>query len=197
MSKQSSIQIFYIPGLGDGYDRYRMAAMRSWSLGKTKATVISMNWRDRDETYEQKLRRIQTAIRESSADRIVLVGESAGGAMVVNEGIRAGSRVDKIITICGKNIRADRLAPSLALRNPAFKDALIASDRAVAAMDEKKYGKKFTVFYSSFDPMIWLTDTKLPGATMIKLPTGGHFFSIIFALTVMKRKIIKEAFLDR
>lgn len=197
MSTRPSIHIFYIPGLGDGYDRYRRAAMRSWSIGKTKASVISMNWRDRDETYEQKLRRIQTAIRESSSDRIVLVGESAGGAMVVNEGLRAGSRVDKIITICGKNIRADRLAPSLALKNPAFKDALIASDRAVASMDKEKAGKKFTVFYSPFDPMIWLRDTVLPGAAMIKLPTGGHFFSIIFALTVMKRKIIKEAFLDR
>lgn len=197
MSTQPTIHIFYIPGLGDNYDQFRKIATRGWRKSSVQTTLISMNWRDRDETYEQKLRRIQAEIRKSSAERIVLVGESAGGAMAVNEGLRSGTKVDKIITLCGKNIRADRLAPSLALRNPAFKDALIASDKAVATMDVKKDGKRFAVFYSPFDPMIWLKDTKLPGATMLKLPTSGHFFSIVFAITFLKRRIVKEAFLDR
>ena len=197
MSTQPTIHIFYIPGLGDNYDRYRKSVIRSWRKSSTQVTLIPMNWRDRDETYEQKLRRIQSEIRKSSAERIVLVGESAGGAMAVNEGLRSGTKVNKVITLCGKNIRSDRLAPSLALHNPAFKDALIASDRAVASMDADKDGRRFSVFYSPFDPMIWLKDTKLPGATMLKLPTSGHFFSIVFAITVLKRRIVKEAYLDR
>ena len=197
MSTQPTIHIFYIPGLGDNYDRFRKAVMRGWRKPKVQVTLISMNWRDRDETYEQKLRRIQSDIRKSSAERIVLIGESAGGAMAVSEGLRSGTKVNKVITLCGKNIRADRLAPSLALRNPAFKDALVSSDKAVTTMNAEKDGKRFSVFYSPFDPMIWLKDTKLPGATMIKLPTSGHFFSIVFAITILKRRIIKEAYLDR
>lgn len=191
-----TVHIFYIPGLGDGYDKYRIPAIKRWNQKGVVATHIPMNWRERDETYEQKLRRIQTAIRESKAKKIVLVGESAGGSMVINETLRQLSSVDKCITICGKNVRADRVSPRLYVQNPAFRASMTAADQAVEAMDEETDGKKFTLFYSRHDAVVWLVDTKIPGAKLRKIPMVGHILSILFVLYIYKNQIIKEAQLD-
>jgi len=191
---QSSIQIIYVPGLGDGYDSFRTRALKRWAKPGVLVLFVPMTWRDTKETFIQKQQRVQDAIDASTADRIVLVGESAGGSMVVAETLRTNSKVDKCITICGKNSRADRVSSGLYSKNPAFRHSMIAADRAIKVMNPENDGKKFTVFYSPHDPVIRRVDTELPGATLRKIPMAGHLLSIIFVLYIYKKRVIKEAY---
>lgn len=189
------IQIIYVPGLGDGYDSFRTRALKRWSRPGVSAQIVTMKWRDLHETYAEKQQRLQDAIDVATADRIVLVGESAGGSMVVAETLRANSKVDRCITICGKNSKANRVSPSLYAKNPAFRNSMLAADQAIKTMNPKKGSKKFTVFYSPYDPVVQQVDTILPGAKMKKIPMIGHLLSIVFVLYLYKNAIIKEAYL--
>lgn len=183
--------ILYVPGLGDGYDRLRTIAVRRWKKNGVTAEMVPMKWHDAHETYEQKIARLREKIEHASADRVVLVGESAGGSVVIAETLRIDSNVAKGITICGKNTRSDRVAPSVYLRNRAFRTSMRQADKVIK--DHPERGDRVTVFYSSLDPIIHYVDTYIPNATMRRLPTFGHFFSIVAVLFFLKHRVISEA----
>lgn len=186
------IHIIYVPGLGDMYDHGRALALKTWKRRGIKVTFVSMKWRSASEKYADKLQRVKDAIHESNAKHIVLVGESAGGAIVTVAGYQCHDKVSKVITIYGKNVKTYRVSPYLYRKNEAFKPAMLESDRTV---DEMKpyHAKKYVVFYSPFDPTIRLTDTIIPGAEVKRLFTPGHLLSIFLVLTVFQSIVIREA----
>lgn len=186
------VHIIYIPGLGDRYDGIRKTALKRWRSKRMKVTFVPMKWRHSTETLADKQQRIHDAIAGISASQIVLVGESAGGSMVITETFRRGTRVTKGITIFGKNIRADRVATSIYANNPAFRDSMEAADRTVSNLSLSE-AKRITVLYSPFDPTIQYPDTAIPGAVIKKIYTPGHLFSIVLVLFVLKAKVINEA----
>ena len=181
----------YIPGLGDGYDHVRRRALRGWQRSTLVVTFVPMRWHDPTETYGQKLARIDAAIDRHTGSRLVVVGESAGGAMAVEVTARHPEAA-KVITICGKTVRADRVASRVYRRNPAFKEAMIRADKRVASMS-RTAASKFVTFYSPLDPTIRLIDTQIPGTRMRRLLTPGHLVSIVLVLLFLKPIIIKEA----
>ncbi len=187
-----TVELIYIPGLGDGYDPLRRLALKYWKGSSIKTTFVPMRWRDTSETYEQKVQRIRRAVKASTADTVVLVGESSGGSVVVAEMMQQNERLHRAITICGKNVRADRVSPRIYANNPAFRESMTRADETVAKMTPED-GKKFTIFYSKADPTVWFVDTKVPHASYRTLPSFGHFLSITLVLFVFKRRIIKEA----
>jgi len=191
MTKPSTT-IIYVPGLGDVYDRGRAFALKSWSRRHLDIVFVPMKWRSTSESYADKMRKVEVAIERCKSDRIVLVGESAGGAIVTAAGFRFKHKVDKTITIFGKNAKAHSVSPYLYRRNLAFKDAMMQSDYSIEEMNDTQ-AKKYLVIYSPFDPTIRKIDTYIPGAKMRKISTPGHLLSIALVLTVFQSIVIREA----
>jgi pimeloyl-ACP methyl ester carboxylesterase len=188
----SALHIIYVPGLGDTYDRGRALALKTWKRRGVKVTFVPMKWRSTSDNYIDKLQRVKDAIYESTADRIVLVGESAGGAIVTVAGYQCHDKVSKVITIYGKNVKTHRVSPYLYRKNEAFKPAMLESDKTVDRM-KPHHAKKHVVFYSPFDPTVRLIDTAIPGAEIKRLFTPGHLLSILLVLTVFQSIVIREA----
>ena len=191
MSKPTT-HLIYVPGLGDGYDTIRKRGLKLWRKKGLTVEFLPMNWRNERETYTEKMKRLETAIDRSKADRVVLVGESAGGSIVVVAGKQFEDKVAKVITICGKNIRAERVAARLYQRNPAFKASMFAADKTAAQLKPAD-ASRYTTFYSKLDPVIFLVDTKLPHAKLRSLPLAGHLFSILAVLFLYWPIVIREA----
>jgi len=188
----SETHIIYVPGFGDMYDRGRAFALKSWRRRNVSVEFVPMKWRSGDESYADKMRKVEQAIERSSADTIVLVGESAGGSIVTAAGLRHADKVDKIITLFGKNAKTHRVSPYLYRKNIAFKDAMLHADRAIEEMSDA-HANKYVTFYSPFDATIRKIDTHIPGATLRKVRTPGHLISIGLFLTVLQGIVIREA----
>jgi len=153
-----------------------------------------MKWRDMNETFEQKCARVleavDTAVR--SHEKVVLIGESAGGSMAMNLHTMYPERISKTITICGKNIGATNVSPRLYKNNPAFRESMAHAEAAVANMSAQRR-QLITTFYSTRDPVVFPKDTLIEGTVAKKLPTTGHLLSIATVLVFLKHRIIKEA----
>ena len=187
-----STHIIYVPGLGDGYDTVRRNALSLWRWKHTTFEFLPMEWRNHTESYQQKLRRIDTAIENSKADRVVLVGESAGGSMVVGYSLKYSKKVYRCITICGKNVRADRVSSLLYIKNPAFKQSMLEADAEVGKLSDRT-AQIITTFLPLYDPIVSRIDTIIPGANMRRLPTVGHLVSIFSILFILWPLVVAEA----
>lgn len=191
-SDQTSIHIVYVPGLGDSYDRLRRHALNRWKHPRCEVSFVPMNWQSRDETYEEKIKRLRTIIAASRAKKTVLIGESAGGSVVTAEFLSRDTDIDKAITICGKNVRADRVSPSIYVNNPAFRMAMQYADVAVGSSSTIEKGM-FIAYQAWLDTVVFKVDMAVPGAVYRRLPSIGHFISIALMLYLFKNRIISEA----
>lgn len=170
----------YIPGLGDGYDSLRRLMLKTWSRHKhSTARLISMHWLG-EETFEQKQQRIIDVVTSyPDTSRIVIVGESAGGAMTISLMNKLGHCVDSFVTICGKNRRPHDLSPYLASKNIALRDAIAASEETASHLsDEQK--RSLLVMRSSLDPVINAINTRVEGSREYVRSVPGHLLSIAY-----------------
>lgn len=182
----------YVPGLGDGYDIFRRHALKKWKRNGLVVSFVPMRWHDRAETFQQKLTRINEIIDQKPDCRTVLVGESAGGAVVVGLAAKR-SDITKVITICGKNVGAGRVGASVYRKNMAFKEAMRQADLAVRQLELDSVNRKYVVFYSPADATIRRVDTELPGADLRRLPAVGHLIAIFLVLYFLHSRITAEA----
>lgn len=160
-----------------------------WRNRNTSVTLVPMRWSDRNESFEEKLARIKKVIDEEPTPAI-LVGESAGGAMVLSALGTFGHVVHSVITICGMNQGAQNVNPALYRKNVAFKSAMERADVAVAALDTA--GKaKLSVVYSSLDFTVRPKDTTIQGVSSYDLRIVGHLPTIFSVLYWHHRKIMR------
>lgn len=180
MSKQ--LHIVYLPGLGDRYDPVRRACLRAWRWYGMRVTMVPMQWRS-DESYEVKRARVDEVLGELDGERVVLMGESAGGSMALS---MYAARVDKlagVMTLCGKNTRSDNVSSTLYARNPAFRESMLAVE-AVARDLTKAARARFVSIVPWHDGTVPVVQTLLPGCQKLTLPAVGHLFSILLMLTI-------------
>lgn len=174
------LRILYIPGLGDHYDRVRRCGLIMWQRPGVRVELVPMRWSDTTETFAQKLDRMKTVI-DADQSPVVLVGESAGGAMAVAATNAFYDHVLATITLCGMNQGADNVNPRFYRRNPAFRDALEHADLLVPAMNDG-VKRKMLILYSSKDHTVRPHDTLIEGVQSHDLVTPGHLTSILLAL---------------
>lgn len=183
--------VIYIPGLGDGYDTFRQFLLKGWNRESLKVTFVPMNWSDAAEGFEAKYRRITEVIsRVSVSDTIVLIGESAGGAMSLCVGLD-DPRIDRIITICGKNRGAERVGASVYRKYPAFWQTMHTVDDVLETTSASQRAR-ITTIYSPYDRTVLPIDTLIPGATPVKIYVPGHLLSIFLVLTSLRGYVIKQ-----
>lgn len=184
------VHLIYLPGLGDGYDGVRRLALTMWRKLGLRVTFIPLRWNDTNETYQAKRARIEAIVDSSRhGEKTVLVGESAGGAIALAAGLNDG-RIDQVITLCGKNRGAERLARSIDKLHPAFRDAVKDADMQLAHSSVAER-RKVVTFYSERDMVVAKRDTLIPDAKAVRVRIPGHQVVIMAILFVIKRRVLR------
>ncbi len=171
------IHYIYIPGLGDRFDPLRHLALARWKSHGSRVTLVSMRWSDKSETYEQKYARIVTAIQTHNNEKVILIGESAGGPMALLTLSRHPKQIQSTITICGYNHGASDIHPIRRRRNPAFYPLLLKTDEMLPRLPQS-VRQCITTIYSTLDGTVTAKHSKIEGTQKIILRTPGHFWNI-------------------
>lgn len=166
----------YVPGLGDGFDPLRRLALLRWRIG-TKVTFVPMTWDDHNRTYEQSYERIVQAIDAADGDEIVLVGESAGGAMALLAFSRQLDRVSRVVTICGYNHGAESVHPHHKRAHPAFYQLMPIVDGIVVKLPASAR-ERITTIFSTRDHIVTPQHSRIQGASEKVLHSPGHLTTI-------------------
>lgn len=186
---EKPIHIIYVSGLGDGYDGLRRFCLRLWRYRNVTTELVSMAWAD-GKSYDEKYERLSKTIDDAAGKRIVLIGESAGGSMVVNMYAARAGDLYRVVTICGKNQGMHGVSPRYYQKNPAFRESMYATEKSIASLSEPQL-RAFISVTPLFDPTVPIADTLLPGCQHVKLFAAGHFIPITLALTIYSWKIVR------
>lgn len=176
-TSDSMRHIVYIPGFGDNFDTLRRLALRRWRRRDTKVTFVPMRWSDRHETYEAKYARVAKVIEQINANELILVGESAGGAMALFAFSRHLGQIDRVMTVCGYNHGAADVHHHHQQAHPAFYQLMPVVDEIVANFVPTDL-QCITTIYSPRDHIVTPEHSRITGAHQQTLHTPGHFISI-------------------
>ena len=183
--------IIYVPGLGDRYDPLRRACLWLWRLYGVRVTMVPMQWTS-DEEYVDKRMRVEKMLAEVVSERVVLVGESAGGSMALSVYATHTNVVAGAMTLCGKNTRSDNVAPRIYARNPAFRESMLQAESSVHALSKVQRGK-FVSVVPLYDPTVPVQQTLIPDCQKMTLLAVGHFLSILAMLTIYGPLVTRRA----
>lgn len=147
-----------------------------------------MTWNDRSETYEQKYERIMQAIDAADGDEIILVGESAGGAMALLVFSRKRDQVSRVVTICGYNHGAESVHPHHKSAHPAFYQLMPIVDDIVEQLPLEDR-ERITTLYSTRDHIVTPQHSCIEGSREVVLHSPGHLMSI--ARVLLARSSVK------
>jgi len=176
----------YISGFGTWQDPLRRLALLSWKSRTSKVTFVPMRWTDEVETYQQKYTRVMNVVERASVeDEIILVGESAGGAMALAIFAQNLERVNSVVTICGYNHGSADVGTWYRRRSPAFYEAVQASEQLIAHFSPVAL-QRITTIYSTTDRTVTPTHSRIDGSQTVELQSGGHLLNIVQVL--LKRR---------
>jgi pimeloyl-ACP methyl ester carboxylesterase len=176
------IHILYLSGFGDNLDPLRLRALKRWKFKNITVELVPMRW-DSKETFEQKIARIDQAMDRVRGKRIALLGESAGGSMVVHMYARRGDELYKAVTLCGKNARPETVGEQYYKRSPAFRTSMEKLNESMKQLTAEQR-KQFVSIHPLYDPVVPVRDTLLKECQRLRLFAIGHAVSIALALTV-------------
>lgn len=140
-----------------------------------------MRWANKYETYEQKYKRVESAIIDAVGDEITIVGESAGGAMAMLALSRNSEKINRVVTICGYNHGAGDVHPIHKQKHPAFPELMPVVDKIVEEFDTTTRAR-ITTIYSTRDTIVESEHSGIAGVEAVVLHTPGHFSNITRAL---------------
>jgi len=187
----SRTHVIYLPGLGDRYDPMRCFFLRAWSLYGVRVTMIPMRWSS-DESYDAKRARVLSALDMLNNERIVLMGESAGGSMAVSVFAAQSGVVAGAMTLCGKNTRSDNVSPRIYAHNPAFRESMQQAETLVKTLRPKQ-SEQFVSIVPLYDPTVPVAETLIPGCQKMTLPLVGHLVAILAMLTIYAPLLARRA----
>jgi pimeloyl-ACP methyl ester carboxylesterase len=168
--------VIYIPGLGDGYDGFRKASLRTWRLWGVRAVHVPITWYD-GQPMNEKLTRIRKAIdRVPRPSAVVLVGESAGATLALHEG-EQNERVTRVITLCGVARSNTPISSHLRSKAPAL-------DQAVRKVPES-YTVDVHSIRAAMDAVVGNRYSTAAGASVHVIWTMGHLTTIVACLTIL------------
>ncbi len=196
LSRCSTNQVVYVPGLGGSFDWLRRLTLWTWPLQiGAKVHFAPMNWDDAAETAEQKYERLVGILRKVPNGKCVVVAESAGGSMGVRAFTELPEIVTKLVTVCGKNRGASSITARYDMRYPALKSAVMCAEQGFSELDHSRK-KSITCLYSPGDKLLRSHDTTLPDCLNLSIGHEGHGRTI-WKLLLMPRshsfaKIVKS-----
>ena len=185
------IHIIYLSGFGTQYDTFRLKLLQKWRFKNVTVELVPLRW-EGNESFEQKIARIDQAIDRVRNGRTVLLGESAGGSMVVHMYARRPGDFYRVMTICGKNAHPETVGESYYRRSPAFRTSMDKLNDATQELT-KPQRQAFVAIHPLHDSVVPVKDTLLADCKRVRLLAVGHLFTIFLALTVYAPIVIKNA----
>lgn len=182
------IHVIYIPGFGNKFDTFRSWILDRWKYKGITMQLVPMNWESG--AFDAKLRSLNQAIDAAKGKRIVLIGESAGGSMVVHSMADRPKDLFKVVTLCGKNSQPETVGQSYFDRSPAFKQSMQKLNQSIEQLSAKQCAE-FVSIHPIYDPTVPVRETLLPGCRRVRLWVVGHQFTILLALTLYSPIVIR------
>jgi hypothetical protein len=186
--------VILIPGLSDG-KRGLALATRNWMQRYgILPLIIPMQWKNKEESYEDKLVRILDQIDKLHIKeyKVLLLGTSAGGCAAINTFCKRKNKISKVVNVCGRLRKGEKVFPSLdiaARASPSFKQSILECEENIKSLSDEDRKKIFTI-RSLFDEIVPTTLVSVPGATNTRIVSIGHVVSITLVMMVYWGKII-------
>lgn len=190
-STMQPVHIIYLSGFGGRYDSLRLKALRRWRFKDVSVELVPMRW-EGEESFEQKLARIDQAIDGVKDKRIVLLGESAGGSMAVHAYARRAKDLHKVMTICGKNSHPETVGENYYRRSPAFRTSMEQLPYSTSLLSAGQT-QDFVSIHPLYDPVVPVRETLLASCKQIRLFAVGHLLVIALALTIFAPIVVRAA----
>lgn len=192
MAKQRHYIIF-VPGLADKtYSFWLKLAFFAWVKRWVTTFYFTAHWSSKTESFVRKLKRLTDAIDNAAAKgyTVSLVAASAGSSLALNALRERPDKLHRIVSIVGKLKYPEAVARELYDLNPAFKDSLARSDDIADHLTTTER-KKVLIVRATRDSYVPNKDGAVKGAKVFTMHTMGHVFSIIMALTIYQRTIVR------
>lgn len=142
-------------------------------------------------TFEQKMADIDRAIDRARGKRVVLIGESAGGSMVIHAYARRDD-IAKVMTICGKNTHPESVDPKYYDDSTAFETSMELLNESLDSLSAEQTSR-FVSIHPLYDPLLPVHSTLLPGCRRVWLFAVGHKPAILLALTLFAPIVVRAA----
>lgn len=189
----STHHLVVVPGLG-GENRWFGIIVDSWEKYGFTTHICDIGWRD-GERFQPKLQRLIKIIDDLRSDGniVSLVGTSAGGSAVLNAFCDRRDKVYRVVNICGRLRAGKKVFPSLEIASrtsTSFKESVLLFEKRESCLTKKDKSKILTM-RALFDEIVPASTTILPGATNIQILSIEHILSIIMAMTIYIRPMIK------
>ena len=185
------IHILYLSGFGNKYDAMRLRLLSWWRYRHVTVELVPMKW-EGNETFEQKIARIDQAIDRIKDGRVVLIGESAGGSMAVHMAARRPDELFRVMALCGKNSHPETVGENYYRRSPAFRSSMEALNDSITALPDSQR-RNFVSIHPLYDSVVPVRETLLSGCRSVWLPSIGHFTTIVLALSVLSPLMVRAA----
>lgn len=175
--------ILYIPGLGDGYDRFRRLSLGMWRLFGVDARLVPITWYDGGD-FDAKYALVETAIRNVRAQNrpVVLVGESAGATLVLHAAARHPD-LKRVVTLCGVATPTTPIAARLRRKAPAL-------DTAVTTLPAQ-FAAPVVSLRAAVDHVVGSRYSSAAGAETQVVWSVGHLLTISLCLTVYSPYLVR------
>lgn len=149
-----------------------------------------MNWTNKG-TLDQKMTAIDRAIDRARGKNVVLVGESAGGGMVVHMMTRRDD-INAGITICGKNSHPETVGDHYLSKSPAFRTLMEGLNESLDRLASKQQ-KRIISITPLHDGLVPIHEMLPPGLRRVKVLSIGHFVTIVMMLTLYSPVVVRIA----
>lgn len=188
------IHIIYIPGLGDKRLNKigQKFLIKLWRRRfNVSAECFIVGWVDQKSSLQSKLTQLHNKITAAKQKgyTVSLVASSAGGSLAINALARYHKDIDRIAIICGALAGADKIAPEAYVLNPMFKESMYALPASFAKLTPAIRRTILSV-KPRHDSIVDPKYQYIKNAPVLQMPTSGHVYSIVIALTRYSRDIV-------
>lgn len=192
--------VIIIPGLGDNRifgKKMLELATGNWQNYGLTPVVCAVDWHNSEDLFQSKLDRLVKLVDQlvQKGDTVSLVGISAGGSAALNVFVRRSDIVYRAINVCGRLRTGSRSGfrsfYSKTASSPSFAESVRLFESCENKMSESDRLKVMTICSMLGDELVPPETTKLPGAFNTMVPAPEHLFSILIALTLFSKPLIR------
>jgi hypothetical protein len=157
-----------------------------------RARYFIADWANKHESHQHKLARLIKLISSlhSKGYAVSLVAVSAGSSLAVSAFAARKNQIHSVVSICGMFKHPKAVDVAVFALSPAFKAAMAAAAKAELTLSVADRHKMLVV-RAAHDSYVPNTHGHIAHAHTTTIPTVGHVFSIIMAITIFRRRILR------
>jgi len=181
-------KIIVVAGLGDNKLELTIAS-NWWKKEGLEPIIFLPRWENKKGVKPKLARLLKMIDKESSKDKIFLIGISAGASLAMNAFLKRLGKVEKMVSVCGRlkmgwsdNEISKKLQKNTLTRR-AFKESVKLLEDKIKDLKEEDKKRIMTVSAEYGDELIPIQTSKIDGADNITIPTIGHLITITSAMT--------------